>query len=345
MFNKARLTLTTWYLLIIMCVSLFFSMIIYKVQVDEVERFARIQQNRIEQKIREEFLFNAEVFPPPVIFKKPIESLDLVKETKQRIIGMLTIINLWIFFFAGGLGYLLSGLTLKPISEMIQEQNRFITDASHEFKTPLTVLKTSFEVHLRNNKRTEDDADILIRESIAEVNKLQVLSDKLFEMITHENFNDAKPMETLDVQTVLGEAIQNVSSLAKKNQNTLHVKLFKQNIKGNKQNLIHLFVILIDNAIKYSNKKNPIEIQMIKKGRRIGVSIKDQGIGIDKKDIHKIFDRFYRADQSRSKIKTDGYGLGLSIAKRIIEQHNGTISVHSTPGKGTEFTVWLPTRN
>ena len=116
-------------------------------------------------------------------------------------------------------------------------------------------------------------------------------------------------------------------------------------IYGNKQSLIELLTILLDNAIKYSNKNRLVILKSKKLDHRILITVSDQGIGIDRENLPHIFDRFYRADKSRSKEKITGYGLGLSIAKRIIDIHNGIIRAESKLGKGSEFTVEIPEKN
>jgi len=142
MFHSARLKLTAWYLLIIMIISAMFSLVIYKVLSNEIERFERVQRFRIERRLET----GLRRFPNQIRITNP----ELIEETKQRILLMLIAINLGILIISGGLGYLLAGRTLKPIKEMVDEQNRFISDASHELRTPLTSLKTAMEVTLRD---------------------------------------------------------------------------------------------------------------------------------------------------------------------------------------------------
>jgi signal transduction histidine kinase len=103
-----------------------------------------------------------------------------------------------------------------------------------------------------------------------------------------------------------------------------------------------LFTILLDNAIKYSPANTTITLISKKRDNGIIIEVSDQGIGIEEKDISRIFERFYRADKSRTKTDVSGYGLGLSIAKQIVEDHNGIILVKSTVGRGTTFFVSLP---
>lgn len=326
MFHSARIKLTAWYLLIIIFICIIFSAVIYKVLVYEVERFERAQRFRIERRLH---------IPA-------ITSPELLEETKQRILFMLLAANLGIVIISGGLGYFLAGKTLEPIQEMVDEQNRFISDASHELRTPLTSLKSAFEVYARNPRQTLSDAKILAAESIQEVNKLQSLSESLLQLAQYQNPNKHMAFKKIYINHVVQEAIRNIKSIAQQKNITVISGNTKIEIEGNFYSLAELTVILLDNAIKYSEPEKSIHVEIQKKDNFIFISIIDQGFGIDKHDIPRIFDRFYRADQARTKSSSGGYGLGLSIAKRIVEMHKGTINVQSAAGKGSTFTVRLP---
>lgn len=342
MFHSARLKLTAWYLLIIMAISLSFSAVIYKVLITEVDRFARMQRLRIERRIRE-----GEFFPPEMHLRGTLPSVaimdpELVEETKKRLIFMLFLVNGGILILSGGLGYVLAGRTLQPISEMLDEQNRFISDASHELRTPLTSLKSAMEVNLRNKQLTLKDSRTLITESIEEVDKLQLLSDELLQLAQYQKPQVQIKFSKLKPEDAVKQAIQKVKIMAKQKNIPLQQKIQDIEIEGNKDELIKLLTILLDNAIKYSANEKSILVTANKTDSSVEIVIKDQGIGIDKKDLPHIFDRFFRADSARSKTDTIGYGLGLSIAKKIVEIHHGSITVDSELQKGTTFIIRLP---
>jgi signal transduction histidine kinase len=188
MFQSARLQLTAWYLLIIMCISMAFSAVIYTFLSKEVERFARMQRVRIErQRGPFEFLPQSD---PQIRIIDP----DLVSETKNRILLTLAGINGIIFLLSGGLGYILAGRTLQPIQTMVEEQHRFIQDASHELRTPLTALKSTFEVSLRDKKSTIADFKNVIHGGISDVNALQALSDALLQLAQAEKYHKTKTL-------------------------------------------------------------------------------------------------------------------------------------------------------
>lgn len=314
MFKLARIKLTAWYLLIIISVSIFFSLGIYQIMTAELDRMERMRRPRFEENL-----------PLP-----PIEDI------KQRIKLALMIINLIILGGSAALAWFLSGKTIGPIKVMVDEQNRFISDASHELKTPLTALKAEIEVNLRNKKLTLPQAKILLKSNLEETNKLQNLSENLLKLSQNPNLKK----EIVDLKPISQEAVRKIKSLAEAKQ----IKIINQvngTINGNKTALTELLVIFLDNSIKYSQSQTKIWLQSMVQGKNLIISIKDQGLGINQKDLPYLFTRFFRADQSRSKNSAGGYGLGLAIAKKIIAQHNGIIKVNSRLNQGTTFKLFL----
>lgn len=296
-----------------MGISVFFSIGIYQLTTIELNRAERMQRPR---------LLEAHFALAPL----PIE------EIKHRIKVSLIITNLVILGGSAALAWLLSGKTLKPIKEMVDEQNRFISDASHELKTPLTALKAEIEVNLRDKRMSLGQAQKLLRSNLEEVNKLQKLSENLLELSQPEKLK----LETVDLKSVSEEAVRKIKFLAAKKQIKIENKI-KGKVKGNKEALIELLVILLDNAVKYSPQKSSIFLSAAKTNNNLTVAVKDQGVGISEKDLPHIFDRFYRVDKARSKNQSSGYGLGLAIAKKIMDQHNGVIKAESKINQGTNF--------
>jgi len=334
MFQKARIKLTAWYLLIIMLISVSFSLVIFKVQIDEVERFARAQRMRLDRQMPQDSFI-------------PFEPLqldqDLMIEMENRLMVNILIINVFILVASGISGYLLAGKTLRPIKEMVDEQDRFISDSSHELRTPLTSLKSSMEVALMDKKLSLSDARKLISENIDDVNRLQKLSDSLIQL-TRKNSKQGLKIDIVSSKEVIESAIRQIKSQADKKKIQIKTRIKNIKFEGDQEKLTNLLVILLDNAVKYSFEKKSVNIKTWKTKRFIHFTVIDQGIGIAEKDIPHIFDRFFRADTSRSKNKISGYGLGLSIAKMIVEQHHGNISVKSNTEKGTIFSVRVPVR-
>lgn len=304
MFTKARTKLTIYYLVIIMTISLFFSFIIYQGATIELTRIENMQRIR---RPNSAFLIDPE----------------LIVETKSRIFFSLLTLNAFILCVSGVSGYFLSGKTLKPISEMMEEQKEFISNASHELRTPLASLKTEIEVALRDRKLKLKAAKDLIRSNLEEVNNMTRLSNYLLELNKFQNSSRNLKFSKINLAAIVKEAA---------GKNKVKFNLEKVIINGDRDSLTELSRILIDNAIKYSGGKD-VEIVT----RRPGImEVKDKGVGISGKDLPHIFDRFYRGDKARGK---DGYGLGLSIAKQIADLHSAKIKVESKLSKGSTFKV------
>jgi len=337
MFQHARLKLTAQYLLIIMAISIAFSTFIYLQSSREFDRVLRIQRFHLEHPgaVRFRILRNGTLESVPL----PLPDPQVINEAKQRLLVALFGINSVILLLSSLAGYFLAGQTLKPIQEMIDEQNRFITDASHELNTPITAMKTTLEVNLRNKNLSLIKAKSVLKSGLEEVNNLQALSEELMQLSKYQNSNGNFVLENLLLQDVFLLAMDTIKPLADKKHIEILTHISKTHVLADKKSLVTLFIILLDNAIKYSADGKKVFVSTHDLGQKISIQIVDQGQGIDAQDIPYIFDRFYRVDKSRTKLQTSGYGLGLSIAKRIISLHNGSITVKSTLGKGSTFTV------
>lgn len=331
MFESARVRLTAWYLLIIMSVSILFSLVIYTGINDELKRF-EMREAIIQEQIEQTFPFLPDE-------QKPRVDMQPINAARARLITSLVFINLVILLASGVAGYFLAGRTLKPIRDMVDQLNRFISDASHELRTPITSLRSEMEVGLRNKRMTLPQAKKLIESNLEEVVHLQSLSDNLLELTQYENMNGAGAFVSCSLLTVVQEAVKNVQGQAKKKKITIHNSVKEITVFGSADRLRELFTILLDNAVKYSKTGGAVTIEGASKGATAIVTVADEGIGIGKKELPYIFDRFYRADESRT---VKGFGLGLSIAKKIVDLHKGTIKVTSALHKGTTFTVHLP---
>lgn len=322
MFKAARIKLTAWYLLIIMIISISFSGIIFGMISQEMERFVRSPRFRDSQ--------------------IPIIEEEVLGESRSRLIWSLVEINGAILLISGTFGYVLAGKTLSPIQKMLEEQKRFVGDASHELRTPLTALKSMLEVGLRDKKMDIVEARKLISESIEETDKLKNLSDSLLELARENNSVQKLIFERIKVAEIVTEAIKKVSNGSEKKKIKIVSKVNGTMVKGNKDKLSELLVILLDNAIKYSPKNSQVKISAKKEQHQAIIKISDEGEGITAKDLPHIFERFYRADSARGRQDAGGYGLGLAIAKKIVDEHNGKILVDSEIGKGSEFKIILP---
>lgn len=344
MFAKTRLKLTAWYLLIIMLISVSFSVAMYKVLTSELDRIEHLQRLRQERQLS---LLGPDSIPfefrqrlPRTLMIDP----EIIAETKTRLKMILFLINGGILGASALAGYFLAGRTLRPIKDMVDEQNRFITDSSHELRTPITSLKTEIEVNLRDTKLNKEAKKIL-ESNLEEVNNLQTLSDNLIKLTQYQKSNGNIIFKNTSIKEIVAEACRKVSYLAKHSKISIHNKVKDYVLQADRQSLSEAFVIFLDNAIKYSPQNTSVTLTSRTADNSIVIDIKDEGIGIAKEDIAHLFERFYRVDKSRTKTDVEGFGLGLSIAKQIIDKHNGTIFVESQLNKSTTFSIRLPLRH
>lgn len=339
MFRSARIKLTLWYLLIIMIISAIFSLIIYRSITFELNRFANKQRVFFQRPLNH-------LDPSPGIKVRiaPPLNPELIEESERRVAYSLVIINIGIVSISGIIGYFLAGRTLKPIHTMVEEQKRFITDASHELRTPLTALKSSIEVHLRDKALTTAAAREVLKSNLEDVNNLQTLSDNLLQLAQYQDPKLHISPEKTSTDEVVSSAMKRIKPIADEKHMTIEKKGKAYTFEVDPKAISNLLVILLENAVKYSPAKSNIEVLVASTDGNINLSVRDEGIGIPAKDLPYIFDRFYRSDKSRSKEQTNGYGLGLSIARRIVLSHGGSIKVKRRASKGTEFIITLPTQ-
>jgi two-component system, OmpR family, sensor histidine kinase CiaH len=334
MFKKARIKLTALYLLIIMFVSLSFSTIIYHQFDNEFQRRLHIIEKRFGQ---QEGLFRPSGFPNRQFRILP-EDIEAIR---SQLLKILAYTNTAIFIFSASAGYFLAGRTLKPIEEALNEQKRFVADASHELKTPLTALITTLEVALDRKKLDIKRAKDAIVNSLEEALGLKRLTNDLL-LLAKNQENGSSLYEKININGLLNKITKRFMPIAKKKKIDFKTKSQRIMLTASKDGMEKLLTILIDNAIKYTNEKGRVSVEVFKLKNSMKIVVKDTGIGIASRDLPHIWDRFYRVEKSRSKKITEGYGLGLAIAKKIVEQHAGSIRAESEINKGSSFIVRLP---
>lgn len=346
MFHQARIKLTIWYITIASLISVTFSVMIFLFISREIERIEQISRARMERRIIERMVLPPGFGTPRIPEILRLATPEVLEEARYRVFLVLTTVNGVVVILSGTLGYLLAGRTLHPIREMIDRQDRFVSDASHEIRTPLTSLKSAFEVYLRDSGRSRRDADQLAKESIVEVDKLQNLTEMLLTLTTLGAGSSRERFRSVDLTGLAVDALRQVQSLADARGIRLTTTENKPiNLSGSEELLRQLIVILLENGVKYGRERGQVNIRLHRSGTSAILEVSDNGIGIPKRDVPHIFDRFYRADTSRGRNGRNGFGLGLAIAREIVRIHHGSIQVKSREGKGSAFTVTLPVRN
>lgn len=227
---------------------------------------------------------------------------------------------------------------INQLEKTFEKQKQFISDASHELRTPLMII----EGYANMLRRWADKDPKLRMEAIvaihAETIRLKNLTSSLLTLGVVKDENISKSIQSLDLIPLISEITKTMKLTFERD---LYLCLESESIRvnGDPETLRQLMIILLDNAIKYSEKAIRIILNQSSKDTKI--KIQDLGIGIAKREIPHLFDRFYRADKSRNR-DSGGTGLGLSIAKNIVSLHGGTIHIESDLGIGTCVTVTLP---
>lgn len=332
MFHSAAVKLTVWYLAIIMALSIGTSFALY-----------HTSSNDLEHNSQRQIGYFGGLLDPGSANDFATLRFKQLNEDRDHLKANLIFFNLLVLVSGGAAAYALARRTLEPIENALEAQTRFTSDASHELRTPLTAMQTENEVALRNSALTKNQAVEILKSNLEEVGKLKALSEGLLALANAGGNEDLD--NPVELKTVAAQAEERVAKISQLKKIQITNSVGDLIVKGNQQNLVDLVVILLDNAIKYSAPGSEVTISSKRKDKRAGIIVTDQGQGINSSDLPHIFDRFYRADNSRSKQKAEGYGLGLAIAKKIADLHNATIEVKSAPNKGSSFSVYLPLAN
>lgn len=330
MFRSATFKLTMWYLVIVMGISIGFSFVLYHVTTDELARGL----HRETQRIYNQF---------PVFNDMPIlQPKQDLQDSSQHILLRLVTFNAIVLVGAGVASYWLAKRTLEPIEAAHMQQKRFTADVSHELRTPLTALRMETEVALMQKDASSKALRETLGSNLEEVAKLESLINNLLRLSQLEADELQQNFTAVPLQNILDDAVANLETQAKEQRVSVKSAKTSAIVYGDAASLTQLFVILLDNAIKYSPDNGEVTITVTKQDSTATVSVKDNGVGIPKAELDHVFDRFYRADTSRAKNEHGGYGLGLSIAQMIADVHHADITLKSRVNHGTTAQVVLP---
>lgn len=231
---------------------------------------------------------------------------------------------------------------LERLEAAFKKITQFTADASHELRTPVAVMRTRAELALRKARSPEEYREV-IAEVLAELEKTSALIEQLMFLARADSGAETLRFTPTNVAEVLREACHQGSALAEAKQVGFEERINGDSmwIQGDASSLRRLFLILIDNAVKYTPANGHVEVSLHRNDGYAVAEVRDTGIGISATDLPNVFERFYRADKARTR-ESGGVGLGLSIGRWIIEVHAGTIEVQSAPGRGSVFQVRLP---
>jgi signal transduction histidine kinase len=264
----------------------------------------------------------------------------------------------WLFILLAGMALLffvlavwfsqiMSKKAMIPIARAYDKQREFVADASHELRTPLSVMLTSIEaLQLEESVAQDAFSTKLLKGMKEEVGSMTKLAGELLLLAQSDSGGWELTHNRMIAADAASKAISKLEPLAR--SKSIAVKLHAPDelaVSWDEEKLIQLLVLLIDNAVKYTPEGGAVDVIMAietdKGASQLTIEIKDTGIGIEPEAVPRIFDRFYRQDKARTR-QTGGHGLGLSIARNIVEAGRGTIMVDSTVGVGTTFMIRLP---
>jgi len=325
MIDKAIKKLTLSYILIITVICILISSVIYF----NIEKRSSELLENLEIRLQEKLDPSSVKFQNRILLAE-----ETIKNFHHRTILNLFLLNTGIICVVGILAYFFARRTIVHIEGSVSRQKEFISNVSHELKTPLTALKSTFEVSLRDKN---GDYKETIKSGIEEVDKMNNLINGFLKLSQINTKKYKVRKEIFFLENVIDEIVLKNQKIINQKNIKLSKELSENKVKSDIFLLQELISIFIENAIKFNKTSGEVIIKSYKKDGYDIISIKDTGIGIKEENLNKIFDRFYKIDTSRS--QDEGYGIGLSLAREIEEILKCKITVKSEVGKGSEFSI------
>lgn len=330
-FKSATVKLTLVYIAILICICAFFSFNWYRFATNELNSALRRQSALIER------LPNIEETD---VLRSVLEAReDRLVEGKRNIARQLLGVNILLLVLGGTGSYFMAKRSLEPIELAHKAQARFTADASHELRTPLAAMQTEIEVALRDSNLTKQAAIGMLKSNLEEVSRLQSLSDGLLRLARQDG--GSVTLMPVALQSIFAAVQDRTAKYAQQQGRSITFDQTAATVLADKVSITELLVNLVDNAIKYGRPDGKVRVTVAADQATVQISVVDDGIGMAESELHKIFDRFYRVDSSRSSQVRPGHGLGLSIAQNIAALHGTQITVASKIAVGSTFSFLL----
>ncbi len=295
----------------------------YSKKEDEMDYISNDYKHEVSEFLKDAYIFEKEIEKTVSVDDKTYQAISVPVTTKGHFSGCVI---------------LFQDITMANQRESMQKQ--FIADASHELKTPISVIKGMIEILNREDFDDDKTRDEFLKQIDKETNRLEIIVKDLLQLSRLSKDSLILKKEKMDFTSIIEYSNNSLSRLALEKGITITLD-FKSHtpIMIDKDLSVTLMNNLISNAIKYSDEGN-ITISTNETRKEYVVSISDEGVGLSEEDCEKVFERFYRVDKARSR-DSGGSGLGLSIVKSIVDAHEGHIIVASKLGKGTTFTIYF----
>lgn len=288
------------------------------------------------------YLFAADIHEDmSSVFPEKSEQVRIINQHKGKLRNLMLLIDTGVLCFIAASSYYLAGVTLKPIEENYEAQKRFVADTSHDLRTPIAVLKADLEIYLLDRKLPGFLRPIF-KSYLEEVDHMKSIVENLLLLFRFDSHQVEHVNERVNLTKLLTSYTGFMQPYAKYRKVNLVLNCIPEiYVSGNSDLLRQAYCNILKNSIEYSDENGVVAISLSRHNRQAIIRVNNKGIGISKKDIKHVFERYSRTAQSRAR-RSEGTGLGLPVAKQIVEQHRGTISLTSSGRAGTTAHITLP---
>jgi signal transduction histidine kinase len=331
--DKSALVLTAWYTLGIVLISLSFSGVVYGLVQRELGQLERRYQNQVAQ------FDQLPSWARDRLSSQRDEVLAELDQARTRWLLGLSLANTAIALGGAVVAYFLAKQSVRPLADAAEKQRRFAANAAHELRTPLAVMRSELDVSLRERTITVVQAREALESTREEVIRLQRVTEGLLQLATHTDEELRARFQDLSVASCITQACERMHMYAELESVSVTYDAPKVEVRGHEVLLVELLAVLIENSIRYrGNNKPAVHLTAEQDREKIRLIVTDNGVGISE----QIQKRLFTYDPDERKEENGGHGLGLPLAKQIVDLHQGSISVRSAAGIGTEVSVVLP---
>lgn len=318
-FRQARLKLTAFYALSVFLIVVVFSLGVYFFYSGNI-------------------VGNIELEGENAVSERALEQ-EFVNSARQGLKATLLGVDLSATLVAVIAGWLLAGRTLRPLQTSMQKHRRFVSDAAHELRTPLSVMKAGLETVNTGSGPTLDDYLHLDRDLSEEIDRMTVLTNDLLFLARGDQAALASDFQQIDLTEICVRQVKMVGRYAGQQGVKLRSSIGPGiAIQGDEGQIERLVLNLLKNAIDYNHLSGEARLSLKAVGKKAVMAVADTGIGISREELSRVFGRFYKADGARRR-SGGGAGLGLSIAREIVRAHGGEVKIDSSIGEGTTVTA------